>query len=74
MKVTYFGQKDQVRMEFRNIAHYSNTNGVMELCTEVAEVPEHSPRFVNFPMYNTVVLINLAPGEYLEWSKDAERD
>ena len=62
MRVTYIGATGTIRMVYLNVARYDiKTNGAVELWFRCCD------------KYSTLALINLAPGEYLEWSKDAER-
>jgi hypothetical protein len=84
MRVTYFGATGTIRMVYLNVAMYGmkGEHVVELLVTEkwVDKSPTIDPNgnlptayFKTFDHYSTLVLINLAPGEYLEWSKDAER-
>lgn len=76
MKVTYVGQQSQIRMVYLNICGYNvNSSSTVELRRatlwqnkEVSTVI--SPTFSNYTKYSTVAIINLAPGEYLDWSED----
>ena len=84
MIVTYFGTKGNVRMVYLNVASYiMKPKGVVELLsvehwqnTENGKAIIESGNVGSFnchDSYKTMALINLAPGEYLEWGNDAER-
>jgi len=84
MRVTYIGATGTVRMVYLNVAMYNRKGEhlVELLSVERWQDTENgkaiikdglAPNFRCCDHYSTMALINLAPGEYLEWSKDAER-
>jgi hypothetical protein len=76
MRVTYFGQQGQVRMVFSNVAATKEHSGLVELLSVEKYIAPKNPVLPTelcFDTFSTIAIINLAPGEYLEWSADAER-
>jgi hypothetical protein len=79
MRVTYFSAQGAIRMVYLNVDMYNvKDNGLIEL-TRIVKHAEPVPDVIgkaymrSFDQYGTVAIINLAPGEYLEWTDDAER-
>ena len=76
MRVTYYGVQGQVRMVYLNIDVYNTKGKLVTLEHHEKAVVNPVTGFVSnsdYGQYHTVAIINLAPGEYLEWDKDAER-
>jgi hypothetical protein len=85
MRVTYYSAQGAVRMVYLNVstARYCGKY-LVELQkvtrwqdTEQGKEVNKSETLPNYfrgmDTYSTLAIINLAPGEYLEWSNDAER-
>ena len=80
MRVTYLGEQGNVRKVYTNIAMYNmksvNTVELVHIIKHAQPVPDVIGKeyMRTYDQYGTVAIIHLAPGEYLEWSADAERD
>jgi hypothetical protein len=84
MRVTYYSAQGAVRMVYLNV---TNSRTVRENIVELQgttrwQDTENGKAILAagtvasyrcYDQYYTIALIHLAPGEYLEWSKDAER-
>ena len=77
MRITYYGAQGQVRMVYLNVSTYSVKGKLVELERHEPAAIDATTGFklnnYDFGQYHTVAIISLAPGEYLEWGKDAER-
>ena len=80
MRVTYFGEQGNVRKVYTNIAALTmydmKTVELVHIIKHAQPVPDVIGKeyMRTYDQYGTVAIIHLAPGEYLKWSADAERD
>jgi hypothetical protein len=71
MKVTYFGATGNIRTVYLNVAMWnSKSNNIVEL-TRISEFISNDK--VYYTQYDTVAILCLASGEYLEWTDEPER-
>ena len=86
MRVTYYSAQGAIRMVYLNVAsYYMKGSSIVELLSverwqdtvngkAVKDANYAIPNtFCCYDSYHTMALVNLAPGEYLEWGNDAER-
>lgn len=76
MRATYFSSKGAVRMVYLNVSSIlqHDTNSIVTVCREVKATFDARTGFCNsYTREYPLAHINLAPGEYVETSEDAER-
>ena len=79
MRVTYFSATGKIRMVYIDISYMSVEGTIVNIGkTKMCTVEESKKAGITAQCYSyhedkTIALIKLAPGEYLEWSEDAER-
>lgn len=77
MRVTYYSAQGTIRMVYLNVAsYYMKGSSIVELLSVERwqdTVNGKAVKDANYAIPNTMALVNLAPGEYLERCKDAER-